>query len=295
MQVKLRPTIGTTRPKSDRSAEAPLGQTNMDTLLRKSWFRLILVTAAVVAVAAFYPFAEVDRLREGMAKVLQSATLLFTVCSAISLAVFNNYVKGLKDAALKRITDVRGIIEKLYDEFHDAEDEDLQEIVNCYLLPLLSLPTPQWLDFEPLKPILERIVEPLTRLHERNPTIAPRYFLRLEDEINELGILYIRRIVSDLHTRTIVGAFQFVCVGIISICIVAILPISFTLNFIAIATATAITALAILELLLLLSYIKQEAREELPNDSDDTDDIVDIRESGESKHRVEDQNIGVSP
>lgn len=245
----------------------------MDTLLRKSWFRLLLVTAALVAVMVFYPFADVDKLREGMTKALQASTLLFAVCSAISLAVFNNYVNGLKDAALKRITDVRGIIEKLYDEFHDSEDEDLQEIVNCYLLPLLSFSTPQWLDFDPLKPVLERIVAPLTRLHERNPAIVPRYFLRLEDEINELGILYIRRIISDLHTRTIEGAFHLVCVGIIGIFVIAILPIGFTLNFIAVATATAIAVLAILELLLLISYIRQEAREELPNDSDVNSDV----------------------
>lgn len=235
----------------------------------------MLVATALLAVTVFYQFADVDKLREGMTKALQASTLLFAVCTAISLAVFNNYVKGLKDSALKRITDVRGIIEKLYDEFHDSEDEDIQEIVDDYLLPLLSFSTPQWLDFDPLKPVLERISEPLTRLHERNPTILPRYFLRLEDEINELGILYIRRIISELHTRTILGAFHLICVGIIGIFVVAILPISFTLNFIAVATATAIAVLAILELLLLISYIRQEAREELPSYSDLDSDIED--------------------
>jgi hypothetical protein len=243
----------------------------MQTLLRKSWFRMVLVAVALVAVTAMYPYLDGDRLRDGMARALQASTLLFAVCTALSLAVLNNYVKGLKDAALKRISDARTILEKLYDEFYESDDPDIQEIVNHYLLPLLSFSTPQWLAFDPLKPALERIVEPLTRLHERNPAIAPRYFLRLEDEINELGILYIRRVISGLHAQTIEGSFLLVCVGIVGIFIAAVLPPSFALNFVAVSSATAIAVLAVLELLLLVSYVRQEAREEIPDTSDDDD------------------------
>ena len=241
--------------------------------LRKSWFRVLVVGATPALLLLIYPFTDAQALREGTTKALHASTLLFAVCTALSLAVLNNYVKGLKDTALKHASEARNILEDLYDEFHDSNDQDLKEIVNEYIIPLLCFATPQWLSFDPLKPVLGRVVEPLTRVVETSPGIAPRYFLRLEDEINQLGLLYVRRVVSDLHARTIEGSFLLVCAGIVGILAVGVMPLSPMLNYIAIALAIAIVVFAILELLLLVSYVKQEAREELPDHADDGDNI----------------------
>ncbi len=240
--------------------------------LRTSWFRIVIVAVALIALTAVYPFTEHAVLREGTAKALQGSTLLFAICTALSLALLNNYVKGLTEAALKRVTDVRVIVERLYDELHKSEDEDTKEIVEDYLLPLLSFSTNQWLAFDPLKPVLERIVEPLTRLQHRNPAVAPRHFLRLEDEINQLGLIYIRRVVSGLHSKTIEGSFLLVSVGIFGLFLVALLPHGFTPDYTAVASAIAIAIFAVMELLLLAGYIRQESEEELPNYADDDDE-----------------------
>jgi hypothetical protein len=237
--------------------------------LRKSWFRTTIVAVALLSLTAAYPFTDHAVLREGSAKALQGSTLLFAICTALSLALLNNYVKGLTDTALKRVTDARVIVEKLYDEFHQSEDEDAKQIVKNYLLPLLSFSTTQWLAFDPLKPVLERIVEPLTRLQRRNPAVVPRYFLRLEDEINQLGLLYIRRVVSGFHSDTIEGSFLLVSVGILGLFTVALLPHGFLQDYIAVASAIAIAMFAVLELFLLVSYIRQESKEELPSYNDD--------------------------
>lgn len=240
--------------------------------LRTTWFRIIIVAFALIALTAVYPCTDHAVLREGTAKALQGSTLLFAICTALSLALINNYVKGLTEAALKRVTDARVIVEKLYDELHKSEDEDAKQIVKDYLLPLLSFSTDQWLAFDPLKPVLERIVEPLTRLQQRNPAIAPRHFLRLEDEINQLGLLYIRRVVSGIHSETIEGSLLLVSVGIFGLFLVALLPHGFLPDYIAVACAIAIAMFAVLELFLLVSYIRQESEEELPNYADDDDE-----------------------
>ncbi|MYL25165.1 MULTISPECIES: hypothetical protein [Halomonadaceae] len=173
----------------------------MKVLLRRSWFRITLVAIALIAVAAAYPHFDEVRLRENVTDALRSTTLLFAVCTALSLSMLNNYIKGLKDSAISHISNIRAMLESYYDKFNESEDENLQEIVNEYILPLLSFSTHEWLAHDSLNPVLSRIVDPLTRLVETNPEIAPRYFLRLEDEINELGINYVKRVISGLHAK----------------------------------------------------------------------------------------------
>jgi hypothetical protein len=229
----------------------------------------VIVAAINVAVMLFYPFADAEPLRESVARALQASTLLFAICSALSLAVLNAYVTGLKQIAIRRLSDVRTLLEKIYDEFHSTKDQDLQEIVQSYVLPLLNFSTEEWLAYDPIRTILERITPPLERLHQRNPVLIPRHFLRLEDEINELGLLFVRRIISGLHAETIRGSFLLVCVGIVVIFTIAILPHSFTMSFVSTTSAMTVATLAILELAILVSYIQQEAREELPDDSND--------------------------
>ena len=241
----------------------------MEVLLRRSWFRITLVFIALLAVTAAYPHVDENRLRENVTDALRSTTLLFAVCTALSLSMLNNYIKGLKDSAISRISEIRKMLESYYDEFNESEDENLQEIVHEYILPLLYFSTSEWLAHDPIRPVLGRIVDPLTRLVQTDPEIAPRYFLRLEDEINELGINYVKRVISGLHAKTIVGSFVLISVGIVSILLVALMPPSFTFNFVAVLAATAVMMFAVLELLLLVSYLRQEAREELPEEGAD--------------------------
>jgi membrane protein implicated in regulation of membrane protease activity len=241
-------------------------------LIRKSWFRICVIGFALVALNSCLPGADLATLREGASRALQATALIFAVCTALALAVLNNYVKGLKESSLKRITDIRSLVEKLYDEHKNSSDPDIQEIIREYLLPLLSFTTNHWLAFDPIKPTLEKIVEPGTRLHAKDGSVLPRYFLRLEDEINQLGILYIRRVIAGLHLRTIQGVFILVCVGIITIVAAFTLPSTPLANLVSINGSFAVIVFSVLELLLLMSYIAQEAEEETPDADGDPDE-----------------------
>ncbi|WP_156863910.1 hypothetical protein [Casimicrobium huifangae] len=234
------------------------------TLIRKSWFRIGIVCVVLALLNIYVPYAELTLLREGASKALQATALIFAVCTALALAVLNNYVRGLKESSLKRIADIRSLVEKIYDAHKDSDDPDIREIRDVYLLPLLTLTTGHWLQFDPMKPILEKIVEPGTRLTKKDGSILPRYFLRLEDEINELGILYLRRIVAGLHLQTIQGVFVLICIGMITIAAAFSLPNTPLCNVISINASFATIVFSTLELLLLMSYISQEASEEFP-------------------------------
>lgn len=245
----------------------------MRSLIRSSRSRLLIICFGLVILNFTLPYIDANILREGLAKALQASTLLFAVCTALSLAILNSYVKGLKEAALKRISDTRDLIEKLYDEFHESEDPDLKIIVCDYLLPLLSFSTNEWLSFDPINDARKGMEEPLTRIHERNDVIVPRYFLRLEDEINELGILYVRRVISGLHSDTIKGSLLLVCVGIVALVFVMGAPAGLVTTSLAINVSLAIIAFAVLEILLLTSFIMQESEEELPDYSSDDEEF----------------------
>lgn len=244
----------------------------MTRLIRRSWFRVGVVCAVLVVLNCCLPDADLSRLRDGASRALQATALIFAVCTALALAVLNNYVKGLKEASLKRITDIRSIIEKLYDDHKDSDDSDTQEIIHDYLLPLLNFTTNHWLAFDPIKPTLEKIVEPGARLHAKDSSMLPRYFLRLEDEINQLGILYIRRVIAGLHLQTIQGVFVLVCVGIVTIVAAFTLPSAPLADTVSINASFAVIAFSVVELLLLTSYIAQEAEEETPETDGDLDD-----------------------
>lgn len=242
------------------------------TLIRKCWFRLFIVSVALVMMTAYFPYADFSLLRDGYTKALQASTLLFAVCTALALAIVNNYVKGLKESSLNRIATIRDLIEKIYDESKASSDPYINEIVNDYLIPLLGFSTEEWLLFDPIKPILDKIQKPTEKIVEHDIIYVSRYLLRLEDEINELGILYIRRVVSELHVKTIRGVFYLICVGIGSLLAAFTLPHNQTGNLISIYASLATIIFSILELLFLLSFIEQEGREEYPYINHDIDE-----------------------
>lgn len=244
----------------------------MTGLIRKSWFRVCVVGVVIAALNFFLPSADLASLRDGTSKALQATALIFAVCTALALAILNNYVKGLNESALKRISDIRSIIEKIYDEHKNSDDPDVQEIIHNYLLPLLNFTTHHWLAFDPIKPTLSKIVEPGTRLHAKDNSVIPRYFLRLEDEINQLGILYVRRVVAGLHLKTIQGVFVLVCVGIVTIVAAFTLPSTTWGHMVSVNASLTVIAFSVVELLLLMSYIAQEALEETPEVNGDPDD-----------------------
>jgi hypothetical protein len=178
--------------------------------------------------------------------------------------MFTNYVRGLRDAYERKVSDVRDLLERFFDEHKESQDPDVRLIIDTYITPLLELNMGAWHSFEPVKEILPRVDEPARRLHRRDRTFLPRYLLRIEDTTNELGILLIRRIVSQLHIDNVSGTFLLVAFGISVLAISSFVPNNPVGNFVAVWLSLSVVVLAVVELLLILSYVRQEGREEQP-------------------------------
>jgi hypothetical protein len=230
-------------------------------------FLVILITNIVLFVDESH-----HGIRDEALKALQSTTLLFTVCAAMSIALLANYVRGLREAYLKRVSDIRDLLEEIFDKLGTSNNDDIKPIVDDYIIPLMCLNNKDWLEFEKIEEISKRmetsLLEHLQHLHARDKTFLSRYLLRIEDDINEITLLYIRRIASKLHTETASGSFILVSFGIIVLGFSHLLPVGTTTSILVVNISTAIITLAVIEVLLILSYFRQEAREERPEIKD---------------------------
>ena len=89
-----------------------------------------------------------------------------------------------------------------------------------------------------------------------------RYLLPLEDEIGQLGLLYIRRAVSELHSKTATGVYYLLSFAVLVIAFGKVMPSTPTIDLTVLNSAAAVVTYAVLELLFVLSFILQEVREE---------------------------------
>ncbi len=241
-------------------------------LIRQTWFRLVVLALVLCSINVLLSGSGYSSARGEAIKALQSSTFLFAICAALSIALFTNYVNGLRDAYLERVSNVRDLLEKFFDNHNRSDDEDIQRILKTYIVPLLRLNTRDWVIFDPIRDISDAIPEPATRLDERDRSFLPRHLLRIEDEINEMGRLYIRRVISGLHLKTITGTISLVAAGILALGFSYIVPTGQIGDALVVNVSATIVILAVLELLLILSYLQQEGREEQPEIEDDDED-----------------------
>jgi len=78
-------------------------------------------------------------------------TFLFAVISALSIALYSNYIKGLRESYLKQVANVRDLLEAFFDEHADSKDPDIQEIIEKQIYPLLKFGHEQWLTYDEVK------------------------------------------------------------------------------------------------------------------------------------------------
>ena len=110
-------------------------------LLRKAWFRVFLVSIAILATNGVLLAWPPANLRQEALRSLQAATFPFAICTAISLALLSNYVNGLREAYLLRVRDIRTALEHFYDTHQASRDKDIKRVMDVYIFPLLSFNT----------------------------------------------------------------------------------------------------------------------------------------------------------
>lgn len=130
------------------------------------------------------------------------------------------------------------------------------------IVPLLCLGREQWLDINNYKEWSRSVRPQILRLVERKPLLLPRHFLRLEDEVNELGVLYLRRVIVTQSVSIVTGAFILIAVAMAVIAGASISPHGVIADFVVLNICAAVIVFAILELLVILSFVRQEALNE---------------------------------
>ena len=181
-------------------------------------------------------------------------------------------MKGLKDLYSDKVSVIRSLNGEVYDKYKDSESSNIQELIHKFVIPLFELNQEDWHNINAINEVrdsLEDASEYGEKAVKEEPEFIIRYLLRIEDELNELGLIFIRRIVSSLHVGTIKGAFILIISGITATGFSYLLPQNEVWNFVIFHIASAILIFSIFELLILLSFLIQEAKEELPEIEDE--------------------------
>lgn len=234
------------------------------TLIRKRWFRIVAVLVAVAGGSILLGTSQNwFSLRVAAVTALQSVALLYAVLSALSIALYSNYVKGLRDSYIKQIASIRDLLEEFFDKYSASKDADVQEIIGTHIYPLLQLGHDDWLAFDGVSAMRGNVDEAATRLANRESWILTRYLVRIEDELNELGLMFIRRLVTQVHLDLIRGTFLLIVVAMVTIALAHVLPDHQTTNAIVVALSSALVVWACIQTLLLLSFYEQEAADEV--------------------------------
>lgn len=247
-----------------RLSGTTFGSLSMLLITRKLWFRmLVAITSAALGGGLLLSSPSSEGLRANAATALQAVTLLFSVMTALALVLYFNYVKGLRDTYVKQVSWIRDRLEKFFDEYQSSDDEDIRTIIKGQIVPLLRLGIREWLAFDRVNALRQGPDGPFVRLHQRENWFLPRHLVRLEDEINELGLTFIRRIAVELYLKAIRAAFMLVVVGMMTIALARLLPSNRALDALLVMLSVAVIASTIVETLHLLSYLVQLAREEV--------------------------------
>lgn len=248
-------------------------------LIRKRWFRILAVLTVVTGSSMLLIFSpEWHLLRVSSVTALQSVTLLYAVTSALSISLYSNYVKGLRETYLKQVSSVRDLVENFFDKYATSSNPDLQEIIGNFIYPLLQLGHDEWLSFEAVKEARGDIDEAALRLQKTQPWILWRHLLRIEDELSELGLIFVKRVVTQVNIDLIRGTFILIVVAMTAISLAYVLPTHALVDAVVVALNSALITWAAIQTILLLSFYEQEAlheigplsKDEVRSESDDT-------------------------
>ncbi len=230
--------------------------------VRKPFFRITLTAGLAFLASAWLAINYNEEIRDNALEALRSITFAFSVCVAASLVVFSNYVRGAKDAYFKRVSTIRDTLEKMVDSYKGTEIEEIKELVSTFALPLLRLDRQQWSDIYVVTSTYDNINLAGEKAHSKDPLLLPRFLIRIEDDINDLGELFIRRVASEVHFKNIEGTFLLVPIAFACIALNFILPRNEPFDLLLIALVVVLIVSTVFELLLIVSYLKQEAHEE---------------------------------
>jgi hypothetical protein len=236
-------------------------------LVRKKWFRLLVITG-ILSVTDFVALRpdNLEIMRPQYLAALQGITIIFAILVAISVAFFMNYVKGIRNNYIHQVRHIRKLLWEFYEKYKSSPSPRIQHIISTSIFPLIYIDLKDWLHIENVnawsKNIHDQNLTDILRNEPDPDVVLLKYIIPLEEEMNELGLIAVRSMISSVQADIVSGAFQLVGVAMVSIVLGHILSSSLMSNFLVINVITAVIVLAIFELFWVVSFVQQEAREE---------------------------------
>lgn len=223
---------------------------------------------------------EILAYRHSFLDALIATSLIFAITAGLILAIINNYVKGLREQFIEQARRVRQLAWDCYDNFVEIDNQEFKTFFTAHVLPLAEKSLRDWSQIENIqnwgKGIEEQLIK-LLKMDNRPPGLYKflyRYLLPLEDEISQLGLLYIKRVSASLHAKTATGVYYLLCFAVVMIALGKVLPSTPILNLAVLNGTAAVITYAILELLFVLSFTLQEVREEYTEITDSPNEEI---------------------
>ena len=230
---------------------------------RKLLFFIPTIVAGLAIAIVFYSNNHLE-LRTAGNDALRSISILFALLAASSMALLNNFVNGLREPAKKQISEVRTILDEIADSKEQKQYEELDSLIDNYINPLRCLSLQEWLEFDDANNIRRKMPQKtLISLNQKDTIFFARYLLRLEDEFNELGVLFVRRIVARHHFETAKWSFGFLIASMIFISASYIVPSSGTWNGVIFVLEATLVSAVTTNAAFLFSFFINEASEEI--------------------------------
>lgn len=224
---------------------------------------LIPLVVAGFAIALLLETGNHEELRLAGANALRAVSILFALLAAASIALLNTYVSGLREAAKEQISVIRNILDEISNSSEVQQYEELASLVENHINPLRSLSLQEWLEYDEANHLRNMPDDKLISLNQKCGVFFARHFLRLEDEFNELGLLFVRRICSKLHFETAQWSFGFLIASMVLISASYIAPSTQAWNSVVFVLEAVLVAAVIVNASFLFSFFLNEASEEV--------------------------------
>jgi len=205
---------------------------------------------------------DVSGLRGAAQNALQGIAVLFAINAAMAMALYTNYVSGLRSRYIQQVSRVKEVLESFLDEYCTQNDDDAQEIIEELIYPMLSAGENAWWQFDEVNEMRKNCNDAMIRLHEKDVRALPRYLVKVEGEMNELGLLYIQRVTSTLNFQVLGNTIWILAFGMLVIAFGHIIPKGNIADSFVVLTCIAAITFSILGVFHSFSFLAQEAREE---------------------------------
>jgi len=231
-------------------------------LLDNIVIRLFCILIILIVIFLNISPDNIDSYRQMFSKALLDISLLFTIIATLSLTNINNYVKGLNNKYYNTILRIREQAKECYFYLEKSNKNNFINIRDNIILPLLEKRTEDWSKSETFKNWNKRFQSIILQPDKELYKLICIYLLSIEDEINQLAILFVRRVAAIAYYKTFKDSYILICLTVVIIILNNILPLTLSYNFILIMTSSIIMIYAIFALLRVLSFTMKEIKEE---------------------------------